>query len=301
MINTQIEDLNNITCAKREDFEELLIHALKEKLPGEAVISLHDTIKNNDAGYRALCVMMPGKNVSPNFRVDEFYELYKEGEMSIGEITSYISRKAEEDDRDILKTVEDFSDFSAAREHIYMRLISYNRNKERIEDFPYRKFLDLALVYYYAVFDDRAGVNGLIRIENDHLDMWGVSEEELYKIANENTFNKLSYDILRLDELILNKRVSDFPMLTLTNKRRYNGAVCIYYPSVLKEVSETLNSDLIIIPSSIHETIIVPYIGDGDVECCNNMIREVNKQHVAAEEVLSDHAYIYDRKSMSLS
>ncbi len=103
------------------------------------------------------------------------------------------------------------------------------------------------------------------------------------------------------DELILNKRVSDFPMLTLTNKRRYNGAVCIYYPSVLKEVSETLNSDLIIIPSSIHETIIVPYLGDGDVECCNNMIREVNKQHVAAEEVLSDHAYIYDRKSMSLS
>ena len=90
------------------------------------------------------------------------------------------------------RRLEDFSDFSAAREHIYMRLISYNRNKDRIEDYPYRKFLDLALVYYYAVFDDRAGVNGLIRIENDHLDMWGVSEDELYKIANENTFNKLS-------------------------------------------------------------------------------------------------------------
>ena len=87
----------------------------------------------------------------------------------------------------------------------------------------------------------------------------------------------------------------DDKMYILTNKDRHFGASCIVYNDVFKEIAKEKESDLIIIPSSVHELIIILSEEDGRIDEFNDMVSEVNKNHVLPQEILSDHVYIYDR------
>ena len=86
----------------------------------------------------------------------------------------------------------------------------------------------------------------------------------------------------------------------LTNTNRTNGAGVILYPNVLKEFAEEMGHDFYIIPSSIHETILLPMLGD-DWEALSQMVKEVNATQLAPEEVLSDHVYEYRRSKNVVS
>ena len=81
----------------------------------------------------------------------------------------------------------------------------------------------------------------------------------------------------------------------LTNNTRLNGAACIFYEDVLKKFADTLQTDLYILPSSIHEVILLPKLARYDAMNLEDMVREVNTDGVSREEVLSDKVYIYRR------
>lgn len=84
-------------------------------------------------------------------------------------------------------------------------------------------------------------------------------------------------------------------MKVLSNERRIHGAVCMLYPGVLKEMADRIGGDFFIIPSSVHEVILLPDADKGLNEGLKQLIREVNSTQVAPEEVLSDTLYRYDR------
>lgn len=84
-------------------------------------------------------------------------------------------------------------------------------------------------------------------------------------------------------------------MKVLSNTKRLHGAVCMLYPGVLKEMADRMGGDFFILPSSVHETILLPDAGEGLNGALRQMIREVNSTKVAPEEVLSDTLYRYDR------
>ncbi len=87
----------------------------------------------------------------------------------------------------------------------------------------------------------------------------------------------------------------EIPMKVLTNSKRSSGAVCILYPGVLEEVAaERMGGDFYIIPSSVHEVILLPDDGRLLEENLKEMIFEVNRTKVDPEEVLSDNLYYYD-------
>ncbi len=283
-----------------EKFEKALYNALMEELGEGAVIDFHVTMKNNGTSYRAVSVMQKNSRVAPNFRVDEYKKSFEEGRMTMDEIVSEMMDHVEKSRTMTCQKVERFSDFEEAGNDVYIRLISKGANAERLKSIPHRDFLDLALVYYYAIFDEENGINGLIVIDNSHLKMWGISEEELFKKARENTEKKLSHVLLRLDKCLFNREVDNMDIYFLSNKRSYNGAVNMFYPSVLREAADKLDSDLYIIPSSIHELIILRKTNDEDTEVINNMIREVNRDYVEPDEVLSDHVYVYNRNTLSI-
>jgi hypothetical protein len=81
----------------------------------------------------------------------------------------------------------------------------------------------------------------------------------------------------------------------------YLGAGVIFYPNMLKELADYHESDLFIIPSSVHETLIIPDTNMiMDIESLRDMICEVNRTAVADEEILSDNLYVYDRENGSM-
>ena len=89
-------------------------------------------------------------------------------------------------------------------------------------------------------------------------------------------------------------------MYVLTNQSKYYGASGILDHSTLHRISEQIG-DFIVLPSSIHEVIIIPKNEDmGDYSRLAAMVKEVNAAVVLPEERLSDHVYVYSRDNEKL-
>ena len=83
-------------------------------------------------------------------------------------------------------------------------------------------------------------------------------------------------------------------MYILSNHMRSYGAAALIYPEQLRKIAEEVGENYYVLPSSVHETIIVAESESPDKEELCSLIKEINETQVEAEEVLSDHAYYYD-------
>lgn len=132
---------------------------------------------------------------------------------------------------------------------------------------------------------------GRVSLEQKHLDLLGIDEEELYIRAYGNTMERFPYEISTISEMVgIDMGECELPIYVLTNTKRVYGAGTILYKGMKKVLEEKVGEETIIIPSSIHEVIVLPtYLGEK--ESITGMIREVNRTVVAPEEVLSDRPY----------
>lgn len=87
----------------------------------------------------------------------------------------------------------------------------------------------------------------------------------------------------------------------LTNEVNVNGAVYIMREDVQQMVAEKLGGDYYILPSSVHETLILPKSENMSFQRLQTMVQDVNAMCVSEEEVLSDGVYQYDSKSHTFS
>jgi len=94
---------------------------------------------------------------------------------------------------------------------------------------------------------------------------------------------------------------SETNMFVLTNERRFCGAAVMLYSKLLHKIAMRLGKDLLIIPSSIHEVIIMPDRGEYSIEELSNFVRNINEEAVEQEERLTNHIYIYRRKNGCIS
>ena len=172
---------------------------------------------------------------------------------------------------------------------------------------PHKKFLDLSKVYYVEV-DNIDGCSGTITVATEHMKLWGIDSEELDKIATINTFKNNKITLMSLadmiGEIVLEEDVAmeeidipDIPMYALTFKSRIYGAAAMVCEDIIKKFADFVEDDLYIIPSSIHELLIIPcHSSQQDVTHLKYMIREVNSTQVAEEEILSYNLYFYSRE-----
>lgn len=77
------------------------------------------------------------------------------------------------------------------------------------------------------------------------------------------------------------------------DSRKTYGACSILYPGMLEQLAERIGGDYYMIPSSVHEFLLVPREREQDREELKKMIAEVNRTELPPEEVLSDHLYLY--------
>ena len=90
---------------------------------------------------------------------------------------------------------------------------------------------------------------------------------------------------------------SETPLYVLTNKARLYGASCILYPNLLDSIADKLTCDFYLIPSSIHEFLILPVLPGTCIQDLNAMIHEVNSTQVEEEEILSDPLQNWTRRN----
>lgn len=171
------------------------------------------------------------------------------------------------------------------------------------EDIVKRDYLDLHQYVRVAV-NSNEDEFASAKVTPSLLAIYGVSEDTLFAYAEENTVNRAR--IGDMFALMMGKEllsISDFSkkntseIISVTNKQGEYGAGVLACKDAIAGIAKELEQDLYILPSSIHEILLVPVetATRERLEEMSNMVREVNETQVDPEERLSNHAYAYSR------
>ena len=289
-----------------KEFSRVMAREVSDKLGEGVQIECTEVLKNNGVVYHALTIRKQGQNVAPTIYIDHMLEKYNRGTMLmslVDDVVGMYNQCAPAADT----KVDFFDDFSVVSKHLFFKAVNYKKNEKKLENVPIKRVLDLALVPL-ALFEHPSLGSGTIMIENSHLDIWEITEEELWENVIENAPGFQQVKIKGIMDVLEKMTGMPTPMpgggdelcgiYVISNKEECLGAATIFYPDVLKGLSEDFESDIFVIPSSIHECIVIPDTFLGlDVEYLRRIIHEVNVTTVADEEILSDNLYKYDRDS----
>lgn len=207
----------------------------------------------------------------------------------------------------------DFLDFNKIKDNIIFRIINYEKNRSSLEQAPYLRLNDLAVTFRWLAAREETGVSTVL-IRNEHMAGWNVPLEILVRHANVNTPLLFPARIIPLKELVSefleeqdiqeglpSAEEPENPMWVLTNSMGIHGAGCICYKGVLDNLASRFHDSFYILPSSVHEVILLPEQAVSDPGALQTMVRETNKEWVAEEEILSDQVYYYHRGRKSLT
>lgn len=294
------------------EYREFLENVRKEvesRYDSNVSVTLNHVMKNNGTELDGITIMEKDKNIAPTIYINSFYDRYREG-VSLKAVVSEIIRIYNQNKNSIKINADYFENYENVRKTIVYKLVNYQKNKKLLEDVPYKRVLDLAVVFY-CLIEQKKGVSATALIHNEHLKIWNVTEDEIYNDALKNTPVLLAGSIVPMSKILSeiagtaqtdnDKKGCEYTgediLYVLTNSSRVNGAACILYDNLLKRFANDVNSDLYILPSSVHEVIIVPKKNAFDKTELADMVREVNEQGVSQDEILSDNVYEYNRKN----
>lgn len=277
---------------------------MKEVVNEEIILSIYTAEKNNGVKRQGITIAQKGINISPTIYLEEYYEKYANG-CELETIIQDILRLYHEVRLQKSWDEEKINSYELIEERIVYRLVNREANDGLLKEIPYVSYLNLAIIFYVMLEVNEHGTACML-IRNEHLEMWGVSANDIYNRAKENTWRILpsEFHTMRAMMEAYNKKGSYVGMdilHVLTNKVRGFGAAAILYDGVLEMIADYLDDNYYVLPSSVHEVIIVseteaPWGGAG----LSEMVEEINHTQVDEEDVLSDVAYYYDREKKKL-
>ena len=198
----------------------------------------------------------------------------------------------------VLQMGQGILDYREARERLVYRLIQTRRNERLLQQIPHVPYLDLSIVF--ELYWKQEGQHCSCLVYNSHLEQWGVTPEEVERQARENTPIRLPAVFDSLEQMLLpmmgGLRQEPSGLSVLSNREGFHGAAAILYPGELKRAADQLQNDLVVLPSSIHEVLLLPDALGQDYGMLTRLVQEINRNEVEQEEWLSDHPYRYLRK-----
>ena len=273
------------------------------------------TIKNRERVNRdkssSIVVKKPGQLQQPGIVMNSFYADFSEGKKKMDEIIDQLMKTVEEENLGIQLNGSYFTKDRILK-NIRMELINADRNRELLSHVPHRMVADLAVIYKYIIQDTGEGIIGAT-LTNHTIAGMGIHEDELFQMAMDNRRENAPYVIGNLEDVIhgLNESLgmeetpeeygldSFLDCSVLTSQDGLFGASCILYPEAVKELAAAKGGNFFLLPSSIHEWLVIPDVGIYDG--LEDIVRFVNQNEVGEEEVLSDHVYYYDVQKQELS
>ena len=179
---------------------------------------------------------------------------------------------------------------------IYCRLIGPERRKENLTSGPGEEFLDLGIVYDLRL--QTPGEERLsMRITDYHLHKWNMTAEQVRTLAWENTLRDQKEDFCSLSRILSESGFSvpsdEDGLYVLTNTDRYYGAVCIAYPGILSRIAGELGGDYYVLPSSIHECLMIRCEEYLQADGLRKLVAGINDTELQPADILSYSVYRY--------
>ncbi len=272
-------------------FLDKLQKELSEHFGNSYRITVTKTEKNNGAVRYGMTISNGETNLSPTVYVEELYRQYTEGK-SFCEIVGEVLRVYEDVKVEKKMDVRLLTDFSRIRERIVYRLLGYEKNRRRLSDVPHIRFLDMVLVCYLIIGEEMPE-DAAVLVTSGLCRFWGIDGEMLFALAEQNTPRLFPVRLLDMRSLTGQK---ESYMYVMTNQKAMFGAGCILYPGVPKRFAEKTGSSFYILPSSVHELLLIPDRLPFCAEKFGGIVREMNSRYVEPMEILTDSVYYYDKE-----
>ena len=303
-----------------EAFMESIKKHIKEYLPEsyqDAQVTIREQQKLNNR-YMGLTVIRPGDARIPTINLTDLYrQSYENPRFRITDVLEQISQIIQKEPERF--DVSRLTQYEEAKTHLFMRVSNIEENLQVLDNVPYVERADLAITFHIAVEENEAGRASAI-VTNNMMENFGVTRNQLYKDALENSSFIAPVMIDNLGEVVGRMEIEEMeargaseeeirkaeeriyvesqynPMFVVTNETLLYGGSAIFYPGVMDQLGEVLNGDFFILPSSVHETLVVP--DDGRISCheLKAMVMAINEKEVAPEDRLADEVYHYDTR-----
>ena len=308
--NNNIQDLEN--------FANRMQAAVTACIGYCADVSLDQITKNNDEKRTALIIRKKGTDIGVVIYLEPCYMDHQKG-IPMGRLVQKVIDTYSANSCKEPVGLDFIKDYSRVKKMLSFRLVNRERNKEILKDSPYEAFLDLALIPCCVIFLEN-GSTGQIRIKNSYLTQWGIHPSQVLKDARENARRFVKIEFVSISQFI--SSLGDDPdecddeemtlaeeeqhlkaemladvMYSLTNTDHFYGSAVLAIPEYLKLVGDKLGNSYYILPSSVHDLVIVND-PEADPKALKKVVREVNMgPTVDCEEILSYNVYFYDRET----
>ena len=301
-----------------EEFKKAIVDGVKGFLPenfdlGEIKLSV--VTKNNNMKLTGLTIMRRDSIIAPTIYLEAFYQKYYEQDAELGEIMREIVKLRMENEGPADFDVEQIRDLESCKDKIFPRLLGTQWNEGLLNERPHMLIAgDLAVTFAIEIGECLDGSMS-IPIHNRIAAEWNVTADELYDIALSNLEKADCGVVMSMKELLRegminrllikfggdrklaedyydNVMMLDNDMYVITNKKKTNGACMVLDPKTIQKVIDMVGSDFYILPSSIHECIVLSS-DYGNADELKEIVMQVNEEQVDVPERLSDGVYRY--------
>lgn len=297
----------------REQFYKEFYSSLEKAMEPSGGRLIEMDIPKNNRMMKGITIKFDNISLAPTIYPDSYFQDWKEGKTVDGIISGVRT--------EIKRTVPGLAHFNiksinrdSAITHLHAAVVGYENNKEWLKNIPHERIEDLAVFAKWR-FDnaDQDSVTAT-KITEPLLAHLQLTKEEALKIAKTNTARSAKFE--SMDTVMRNIMMdndmdkelaemmfpdSSTPLSVVTNESGIDGAAVIACQEVLKAVQKELGEDFYILPSSIHEVLVLPKSFSDDVEDLKQMVSSVNEAEVPPEDRLSDNVYEFDGHSLKIA
>ena len=293
----------------KENFMKDVKDELSEREIGNVNISSQEVQKVNES-YDAMTITPEGSNIGVNLNLANFYQSDNDG-VEYSDIITKAAAVVEKAFGQVPTIdVAALTDYEQMKEKLVMQVVASDTNADVLATAPHVYMEDMSVVYRLILDEGPTSDDGraTVLVTNNLLDQFGITAEQLHADAMQNAPELKPAVIQGMTEIMVEMMgkeqammmgipemdPADEMMFVASTPDKIQGAGVIAYQDFMDQAAEKLGGDFFILPSSIHEILLVKDDGQTNADTLRDMVQEVNATQVSPEEKLTDNVYHYD-------
>ncbi len=286
------------TVGNPEVFANELKEALMKQLDPNLYSIFIDKMPKRNQVKTGICVRKG--NFGAVFYAEDILRDLEENPRPVEMVAREIAQSAIQIPTFNRQEIEDFMEWGNVQDKIELRLVNSDRNKMLLASSPHREFFDLSLIYYITVKETAAA-----RVDNNMFQHWGVTEEDLFIAGCKAMRKKHPVEVKSLAAVLqgidpcfeVEPPENAVPLYLLGSSSGSFLSSAVLYSNAVEELAIKCQTDIYILPSSVHELLLVPASSETDEAFLLQTVWTINRTQVAEADFLSDNIYLYRHES----
>jgi hypothetical protein len=289
--------------------EEHIREFLPEEIRESAAISIHTKSGINDTLKYGMIIRRGNEKISPVLYLENAWQAYKNGQ----DMNTVLENLAQQYmlnldcQKDIYVDVP--LEYESIKDRVIYQVLNKETNRNNLRERIYSD-IGQGFVKVYAIHKElnEIGESGSIPITHNLMRCHGYDMEKIQEAAEKNTPQIYPAAFCGVEQTLFDGRqdelTNDNPdgegLYYLSNVTRCRGAGVLFYPGMQEKIAEHFRESYYVLPSSVHEVLIVTEKVGKTAQELENTVRDINHKFISREDFLSNKVLMYDREKGQL-